>query len=282
MNNNNESIKSFNLPFASGIEAISGRHITNEFRRHIHKTYIIGIVEQGRRIITHPDGTAKIPENEIFIINPGQVHSCSSEDRSGHSYKILSVPSPAMASIASEISEQKEKRPYFNKVRYQENGLSKRLMGLFGVIEHPDSDIDVESHLYAFLSHLLICFSASPPLIRRTGEQRDSIKRVCDYMGRHFRENLSLKELAGIACLSPFHFQREFKKNMGITPAEYLNDFRIGESKNLLLKSDSIADTAIELGFVDQSHFSRTFRKTVGIPPGKYCKLNRIPVSIKG
>jgi hypothetical protein len=79
MKKQSESMKSFNLPFISGVEAISGQNIINEFRRHIHKTYIIGIVTQGKRIITHPDGTTQISENEIFIINPGRVHSCSSE-----------------------------------------------------------------------------------------------------------------------------------------------------------------------------------------------------------
>lgn len=275
MKKQSESVKSFNLPFVSGVEAISGRDITNEFRRHIHKTYIIGIVEQGKRIITRPGGTTQVAENEIFIINPGQVHSCSSEDRSGHSYKVLSISSRAMQSIASQISEKQEQEPYFKQIRYPNNGLSKDFKDLFNVIEAPGSDIEVESHVYSFLAHLLISFSESPPWIHLAGEQKDSIKRVCHHIGGHFRENLSLKHLAGIACLSPFHFQREFKKSMGITPWEYLSDFRISQSKKLLLESETIADIAIELGFVDQSHFSRTFRKTVGIPPGKYSKINR-------
>ncbi len=280
MKRQDESIKTFNLPFEPGIEAISGRHITNEFRRHIHKTYIIGMVEQGKRIITHPGGATRVATNEIFIINPGQVHSCSSEDQSGHSYKILSIPSQIMGSIASQISEKQEESPSFNKIRYQDEGLSENFMAVFGVIQESKSDIEVEveveSNIYSFLAHLLICFSASPPLPYQAGEQRDSIKRVCGYIRQNFREHLSLKHLAEIACLSPFHFQREFKKSMGITPWEYLNDFRISESKKMLLKSGEIADTAIETGFVDQSHFSRTFRKTVGIPPGKYCKINKM------
>jgi AraC-like DNA-binding protein/aspartate 1-decarboxylase len=276
MKRQDESIKTFNLPFESGIEAISGRHITNDFRRHIHKTYIIGMVEQGKRIITHPGGATRVAENELFIIIPGQVHSCSSEDQSGHSYKVLSVPSQAMGSIASQISEKQEESPCFNKIRYQDEGLSENFRALFGVIEGLESDIEVESKIYSFLAHLLICFSESPPLIHQPGEQRDAIKRVCGYIRQHFREHLSLKHLAEIACLSPFHFQREFKKSMGITPWEYLNDFKISESKKMLLKSGEIADTAIETGFVDQSHFSRAFRKTVGIPPGKYCKINKM------
>jgi AraC-like DNA-binding protein len=276
MKNQNESIKLFNIPFISGVEAISGQNVINEFRRHIHKTYIVGIVGQGKRIITHPDGTTQVSENEIFIINPGQVHSCSSENQSGHSYKILSISSKTMQSIASQISEKHEKIPYFKKVHYTNKELSEKFIRLFNIIEEPESDIQVESNFYSFLPYLLIYFSESPPLIYMTGEQKDSMKRVCDYICQNFTENISLKKLAGIACLSPFHFQREFKKSIGITPHEYLSDFRISESKNMLLKSEDIADIAIQLGFFDQSHFSRIFRKTVGIPPGKYCKINKM------
>jgi len=276
MKKQTEGIKLFSLPFSPGVEAISGRHILNEFRRHIHKTYIVGMVEQGKRIIDHLDGSTQVSENEIFIINPGQVHSCSSKDQSGHSYKLLSIESQTIQSIASQISEKPEKRPYFKEIHYDNNELSEKFMRLFDMIKEPESDIEIESNIHAFIAYLVMFFSDYPPLIYMAGEQKDSVKRVCDYIGQNFTENLSLKKLAGIACLSPFHFQREFKKYMGITPHEYLSDFRISESKKILLKSEDIADISVQLGFFFFFYFSRIFRKAVGVSPGKYTKTNRM------
>ena len=276
MKKQSESIKSFNLLFISGVEAISGQRIINEFRRHIHKTFIIGIVEQGIRTITHLDGDTRVSENEIFIINPGQVHSCSSENQSGHSYKILSISSQIMQSISSQISEKHEEIPYFKNVCYKNNELSEIFVQLFKIIEEPKSDTQIENNIYSFLAYLIRFFSEFPPSIYVTGEQKESIKRVCEYIYQNFTENLSLKKLADIACLSPFHLQREFKKSIGITPHEYLSDFRISESKKMLLGSVDIVDIATQLGFFDQSHFSRIFKKTVGIPPGSYSKINRM------
>jgi AraC-like DNA-binding protein len=275
MKKQSDSIKTFNLPFISGIEVIFGEHIINEFRRHIHKTYIIGIVEEGQRVITHSKGSVKILEKEVFVLNPNQVHSCSSENP-GHSYKILSVSSKTMQSIASYISEMQEKRPYFKKIHYESGLLSNKMIRLFEVIAEPEFHIQIESALYSFLTYLIMRFSESPPLICALGEQKDSIKRVCDYIQHSFAENLSLKKLAEIACLSPFHFQREFKKRVGVTPHEYLSDFKIYQSKKMLLNSEDIADIAAQLGFFDQSHFSRIFKKTVGISPGKYAKINKM------
>ena len=282
MKNQAGIIKVFNLPFSPGVDVLTGKHIINEFRRHIHKTYIVGMVEQGTRIITHPEGLTQVSENEIFVLNPGQVHSCSSESRSGHSYKLLSIPPQTMQSIASHISEKHEKEPFFKHILHKNDELYDRMIRLFDVIEKPESDIQIESNLYEFLAYLIMSFSESPPLIYISGEQKESVKRVCDYIGQRFTENLSLHELSEIACLSPFHFQREFKKTIGITPHEYLNDFRIRESIKMLMKSEDIVDIAVQLGFFDQSHFSRIFRKTVGVPPGKYLKINKIEYANKG
>ena len=91
MTKQRENIKVIHFPFCPGVEAIIGKHIINVFRRHIHQSYVIGMVEKGRRIITHADGSESVSEDELFVLNPGQVHSCSSETQSGHSYKILTV-----------------------------------------------------------------------------------------------------------------------------------------------------------------------------------------------
>ena len=262
MTKQRENIKVVNLPFCPGVEAIIGNHIGNAFRRHIHQSYIIGMVEKGRRKITHADGSASVSENELFVLNPGQVHSCRSETQSGHSYRILSVSAECMRSIACQISEKHEKRPLFKKILYKDEKLSGKIKQLFYFIEAPESDIQVESHLYAFLSNLIMSYSISPPLIFATGEQKEAVKRACDYIQENFSQNLTLKKLAEVACLSPFHFQREFRKSLGITPHEYLSDFRIRESKKMLLNSEDIADIAIQCGFYDQSHFSKIFRSS--------------------
>ncbi len=271
----NEIIKNFNFPYFEGVEVLSGRKIVNNFRRHIHKTFIIGIVEEGGRIIVHSKGKDLIKKKEVFILNPEQVHTCSSQSKSGHSYKLISISSSVMKILTSQISETFEDIPFFKKVYYKDSKLSDKILNLFKIIEKPESDFQIESTINSFLSYVIINFSTTPPVIIKAGKQKDSIKRVENFIINNYSKNISLKELSEIACLSPFHFQREFIKSVGITPHEFLNDFRISESKKMLLESEDISDIAIRSGFFDQSHFSRVFRKTVGIPPGKYCKINK-------
>jgi transcriptional regulator GlxA family with amidase domain len=92
-------------------------------------------------------------------------------------------------------------------------------------------------------------------------------------MESHFAANLSLEQLAGVACVSPFHFHRVFLSHMGVSPHEYLIQFRLRKAREFLRNGLSITDTALDTGFVDQSHFTRFFKRAVGIAPGDYARL---------
>lgn len=277
MKKRNEIVKIFNLPFTKEIEAVTGANISNLFKRHIHRAYIIGKVTEGKRVITQPEGSSQISKGEIFIINIGQVHSCrSAQDTKCHSYQILSVSAGKMHSIAKDISEKPENKPYFSQIHYRNKKVSKIFGNLFKLLETYQSQLEIETEIISLLSNLIIKFSKSPPEISLIGEQDISVERVCKYIVNHYSENLSLNQLSRIACLSPFHFQRVFTKTMGISAHDYQIHYRISESKKMLLSSKEIADIAIETGFVDQSHFAKIFKKTVGIPPGKYMKVNKM------
>ncbi len=275
MKRRDESIHSFHPLYMPGLEVIEGRNIHNEFRRHLHQTYIIGMVTQGRRRITQMQNTVTVVEREIFILNPGQVHSCGSDNPLGHSYKIISVSAQAMQTIASQLSEKQENAPNFKNIRYNDKELVLMFESLLKTLEAPESDMQCETEVIAFLAHLLLHFSEFPPSVQCMEKTRASVEKVCRYIKQNYGKNLALKDLAEVACLSPFHFQREFTRHMGITPHEYLQDFRISQAKKRLLQSENLADIAIQSGFADQSHFSRTFKKTVGISPGRYYLLNR-------
>ncbi len=280
MRKQDEIVKFVNLPFSEGIEAVTGVNISNFFKRHIHKAYIIGTVTEGKRVILHPGGSSEISNGEIFIINPGQVHSCgSAQENIFHSYQVLTVSPDKMQSIAKQISEKPENKPYFKLIKYNNLELSDLFSVIFKLLETTTFQLEIEGKINSFLSKIVLELSEFPPVIYQTGDQNLSVKRVCDYIANHYSENLSLNRLSKIACLSPYHFQKVFTKIMGISAHDYLTYHRIGEAKKMLLFSKEIADIAIKTGFADQSHFSRVFKKTVGIPPGKFININKTPLT---
>ena len=63
-----------------------------------------------------------------------------------------------------------------------------------------------------------------------------------------------------------------FQRDVGVSPYVYQTSVRLHKAKELLVSGTSIAQTAHEVGFSDQSHLTHTFRKYVQVTPGKFQK----------
>lgn len=97
------------------------------------------------------------------------------------------------------------------------------------------------------------------------------LRRVLEYIRENVAEELSLDDLANVACLSVFHFCRAFKSSTSSTPFEYVSNVRIQVAKDLLLnRQNSIDDVAHAVGFASGASFSRAFKKIVGCSPSQY------------
>jgi AraC family transcriptional regulator len=103
------------------------------------------------------------------------------------------------------------------------------------------------------------------------GLSRERQKRVRDYIETHLNDRLTLTDLAGVACLSPYHFSRSFKQAVGVGPQRYVLQRRLERAKTLMRRTNlPLASIAQEAGFVDQSHLTSMFRRETGVTPGRY------------
>ena len=66
-----------------------------------------------------------------------------------------------------------------------------------------------------------------------------------------------------------FHFLRAFSRQFGITPHAYLNQVRVHQARELILRGVPIARAAVDVGFVDQSHLTKRFKRLLGVTPGQ-------------
>lgn len=102
------------------------------------------------------------------------------------------------------------------------------------------------------------------------------LPRVLRFIEGYPEGGMSLSACAERANLSKFHFERQFKKLVGMTPLQYFNFIRTGRAKNLLEFEDTTTlEAALASGFSDYSQFFRTFKKIVGASPMAYRRLAR-------
>ena len=100
------------------------------------------------------------------------------------------------------------------------------------------------------------------------------IQQAVRFINDNYRTDIRLAASAREAGMSPSHFSRIFKKVMGLSYQDYLNNQRITKAKNLLRTSvRSVTEIAVSLGFADQTGFGRIFKKLTGHTPSAFRKL---------
>lgn len=96
------------------------------------------------------------------------------------------------------------------------------------------------------------------------------------YIDHHFKENISLDQLAEMAGINKCYLGHAFKREYGISPINHLIACRIRESKRLLAETDlTLRQIASIVGFSSSSYFSQAFRKSEGSSPIDYRKANQ-------
>lgn len=90
---------------------------------------------------------------------------------------------------------------------------------------------------------------------------------------------VSIRDVARMASMSPFHFIRQFEAVFGTTPHQFRIQTRLDRAKQLLALSDySVTDVCLEVGFSSLGSFSDLFARRVGAPPSAYRRRVRASV----
>ena len=103
------------------------------------------------------------------------------------------------------------------------------------------------------------------------GLDQRRLTRVREYIAANLEGDLTIAQLAKVACLSRFHFARAFKTAVGQPPHQYVSAHRLERAKEMLMRGDQpLLDIAIALNFSSQANFTRAFRVGTGMTPGQF------------
>ncbi|GAA6618163.1 helix-turn-helix domain-containing protein [Scytonema sp. NUACC26] len=252
-----------------------------EVTEHQHTMHVIAYAPVSSRFPASSKGERwldgklhceKRHQGDIAIIPAGISHRCNWN--TSVEFTILAVEPALLQQVGQDIvnGDRIELIPQFM------DRSDALLQGIFLTLKEEvevgkiGGDLLIDNLKTTLAIHLLRNYCTTQPKLpaRSDGLSQLRLQQVREYIHEHLDRNLKLVELSAIAQISPYHFLRLFKQQMGITPHQYILQSRIEKVKHMLQHSDlSIANIAVQTGFSDQSHLTRCFKRIVGVTPKK-------------
>ena len=149
-------------------------------------------------------------------------------------------------------------------------------------LRHPSSAgrVLVESlgiSLAARLVHTCATATSGQNQALRVGHALDDarLRRVIDFIEQNIEQDLTINDLAAVACLSPFHFIRLFKNRTGVPPNRYLSNRRRERAIEMLISGNlAIAEIATRCCFSSRASFMRAFTRATGVAPARFRRMS--------
>jgi AraC family transcriptional regulator of arabinose operon len=136
------------------------------------------------------------------------------------------------------------------------------------------TDIDLFGLSTGFARLLGVCRLSQRALDVRRRFAEEQVLKTVHYMAANLHRPLTLAQLAAIASWSPTHYSMVFRRQLNLSPVEYLLRLKIQRACERLRTTDaSIADVALDIGYDDPFYFSRLFRRRVGTSPRTYRRI---------
>ncbi|WP_420387152.1 helix-turn-helix domain-containing protein [Roseivirga sp.] len=151
------------------------------------------------------------------------------------------------------------------------NQIIQKLMFLF-TENHPAKDLFVNMSLKELIVRLLQTETRkiySEKAISMSSSNR--LAFVIAYIRENLHEPLTIEELSEKVCMSPSHFHRVFKNEMGISPVNFINNERIKLAESMLKDpAVRIKEVYMACGFNSLSYFNRMFKRQHNLSPKAY------------
>ena len=237
-----------------------------------------------------------ISEECFYFINPGELHSIYVEKNGGcvenavvfcmdmlnSSYSLDKIQTNLIQPVQNGSIQfprcLKKGTPAFTQVwsAYEEiqNVFGGAFQGDYYDGEAVTDDITRQLFIKSALLRILAILSANN-LFEVTEKNHDrrieTIKTTLTYIQENYKEKIYIRDLAGLIGMNEQYFCRFFKKVIGRSPMEYVNEYRIKKAIHYLKESDlTVTEICLECGYNNLGNFLREFRKYTSTTPLQY------------
>lgn len=252
---------------------------------HWHSELEIIVIKKGSGIISVDFQKQTVTSGDIIFILPGRLHSIEQDGTNSMEYENIILQPELLITGEDDLCAERFIHPLMNNQLHTETFFSPSLpyyaqlsecirqLDFVCSLKKEGWQLAVKGCLFQFL-FLLITNRAVSENSSPVGEKSlEKMKTILKYVEDHYKEHLTIEDMAELTFYSKSHFMKFFKSHMGTGFIDYLNDYRLVMAERLLRSSDnSVLEIAVQSGFDNLSYFNRIFKRKYGTSPGKYRK----------
>lgn len=249
---------------------------------HWHRAVEIIYMQAGSLDVTVESENFTIRKGDCIVINGNVLHStkCTSPNTA----ILLQIPLDFMEKYIPDLGQL----IFLFDFRTKDQRLQTKQAMFKTILEQLQiiNDVRPDGYLLRFNSLIFeLLFQlyhnfAVKILQNNTSQEKkdmDRLEPVLNYISEHYREPISLNEIAEVACLQTGYFCRFFKKKMGITFLEYQNEYRLSFIyRDLITTRDPVHVILERHGFTNYKLFRRIFLEHFGNTPTQIRKQREI------
>jgi AraC-like DNA-binding protein len=253
-------------PSAPGLERAAVYLSTCAFEPHRHDSYAIGITTAGVQTF-HYRGTRRVClPGQLHVLHPDETHDGAPGTNDGFGYRILYI-APELIRDALGCGAL----PFVADPVQKPARTTRLVASLLADIDEPISDL-AGATIAALIADTLRALGGRADRRPVTIDMR-AVELAREYLAAHAPEQTSASTLERITGTDRFTLARHFRRAFGTSPDRYRTMRRLARARAAIESGQSLARTAAEAGFADQSHMSRQFKRTYGLTPARWTAL---------
>ena len=248
--------------------------------RHWHNSVEMIYITRGTLFVTQNDHETRLDEGDCIIINSCVIHSTNGS--LGNDSILVQFPTAFLSRYIPDFDHcYFDLETHNSEPRHQTKLLQiKTVLENMAVVEdiQPEGGfLRFNSLLFELLYELYHNFRVpvAPTVLPASAKMLEALTPVIDYTHDHYMEPISIDRVSSIAHLQPEYFCRKFRRLMGQTYLEYLNDVRLSYVYEDLIHTNlRLYEILDKHGFTNYKLFRRLFRKKFSCTPGELRKKN--------
>lgn len=282
MKNKEISHEIINAPVDTNVKFRTSTDPGSYIPMHWHRAVEIIYMQEGSLDVTVESENFTIQKGDCIVINGNVLHStkCTSPNTA----ILLQIPLDFMEKYIPDLGQLIFLFDFRTKDQRQQTkqAMFKTILEQLQIINNVRPDgylLRFNSLIFELLFQLYHNFAVKI-LQSNTSQKKKDMNRlepVLDYISKHYREPISLNEIAEVASLQTGYFCRFFKKKMGITFLEYQNEYRLSFIyRDLITTRDPVHVILEQHGFTNYKLFRRMFLEHFGNTPTQIRKQREI------